>query len=145
MRKMVYPRLVRAFYANLRVHHNDLGTPTLINVKLRGRWIEIDTTVLVLILSVPTRGVQVHSLTHWSFGDGLNMVRTLLDNSELTAPFKPKSNQLPPRTKIVHHIVTSNLLPTKGHKTSLISMTFISCIVSLTLPILTFAHSFFEK
>ena len=37
MQEIVYPRLVRAFYANLRVHHNALGTPTVIDVKLRGR------------------------------------------------------------------------------------------------------------
>lgn len=119
MHEIVYPRLVRAFYANLKVHHDVQVKLISSEVKLRGIWIEIDTTVLGIILSVHTRGVKVHNLTNWSFGDGLNIVRTLLDNPELAVPFKPKTNQLPPRTKILHHIVTSNLLPTKGHKDEL--------------------------
>ena len=58
MHEIVYPRLLRAFYAMLKVNHDVQVKLISAEVKLRGIWIEIDTTVLGIILSVPTRGLK---------------------------------------------------------------------------------------
>ncbi|KAG5235412.1 Retrovirus-related polyprotein from transposon [Salix suchowensis] len=109
-KKPTYPKLMRMFFANMRVNVE----PRIIST-LQGNPIEFNCAVLADILGISNDGPQVFEI---------KIIRPLKGA-------KIKSQDLLLRPRLIHRIIAHNILPKKGHydEVTFMELCLIDCMI----------------
>ena len=122
VKEQVYPRLVKAFYAHMNFNTCEMNVQIVCTLK--GQRIELDKEVISKIFEIPDVGRCVHTYDSWAF-NGEAMSRIIMERDSTQGddeeddeaiPPKPKANELPLRSRILHHIISNNIIPRGGHR-----------------------------
>lgn len=110
-----YPRLVRVFYANF------FFTPDFeIESWVKGKPIDLTITTIATIFRLPkTNTIQSFNTHSWTIRRDFNIIAALkliCNDNTIQDKFLPSVNQLSVTSRIIHHIITYNLMPRSGSR-----------------------------
>ncbi|KAG5223073.1 Retrovirus-related polyprotein from transposon [Salix suchowensis] len=114
-KKPTYPKLMRMFFANMRVNVE----PRIIST-LQGNPIQLNCAVLADILGISNDGPQIFEIKIIPTIEGF-----IYDHAVL------KSQDLLLRPRLIHRIIAHNILPKKGHydEVTFMELCLIDCMI----------------
>ncbi|GAV67548.1 hypothetical protein CFOL_v3_11053 [Cephalotus follicularis] len=122
---IIYPRLVKIFYANL-----ETSTTCVANSFVLGNPISITPKLIAETLGIPNSGI-----THFNDVKKLKALGICLERPDFNPIMSVTSSHLPIATRIILLLVTNTLLPREGSHTlpSERDLKFIACVKNGTL------------
>ncbi|GAV77335.1 hypothetical protein CFOL_v3_20806 [Cephalotus follicularis] len=132
---IIYPRLVKLFYANL-----DSSTSCVANSFVLGNPISINPKLIAETLGIPNSGI-----THFNDVEKMEALGIYLEQPNVNPIMNVTSNHLPIATRIILLLVTNTFLPREGSHTlpSERDLKFVACVKNGTpvnLPYLIVNH-----
>ncbi|PKI32493.1 hypothetical protein CRG98_047117 [Punica granatum] len=105
----IYPRLVRLFYCNLEFDRDRPSITSLVN----GKSIHLTCDSLSAMLGIPNQGVKYYKTGTWGSDDCylLDALRLVCGDDRITTCSRPHYRSLPARSRLLHNMVISMLLP----------------------------------
>ena len=128
-KKPTYPKLMRMFFANMRVNVE----PRIIST-LQENPIEFNCAVLADILGISNDGPRVFEIKIIPTIEGFiydHAVALHTGNTEFAPGAKIKSQDLLLRPRLLHRIIAHNILPKKGHydEVTFMELCLIDCMI----------------
>ncbi|GAV75615.1 hypothetical protein CFOL_v3_19093 [Cephalotus follicularis] len=132
---VIYPRLVKLFYANL-----DSSTSCVANSSVLGNPISITPELIAETLGIPNSGI-----THFNDVEKVEALGICLEQPNVNPIMNVTCSHLPIATRIILLLVTSTFLPREGSHTlpSERDLKFVACVKNGTpvnLPYLIVNH-----
>ncbi|GAV87126.1 hypothetical protein CFOL_v3_30552, partial [Cephalotus follicularis] len=122
---VIYPRLVKLFYANL-----DSSTSCVANSFVLGNPISITRELIAETLGIPNSGI-----THFNDIEKVEALGICLEQPNVNPIMNVTSSHLPIATRIILLLVTNTFLPREGSHTlhSERDLKFVACVKNGTL------------
>ncbi|GAV70113.1 hypothetical protein CFOL_v3_13611 [Cephalotus follicularis] len=122
---VIYPRLVKLFYANL-----ESSTTCIVNFFVLGTPISITPDLIAETLGIPNDGI-----THFNDVEKREALGICLERPDFNSIMTVTSSNLPIATRIILLLVTNTFLPREGSHTlpSKRDLKFIACVKNGTL------------
>jgi hypothetical protein len=111
LRQIQYTTLVKHFYTHFEYKHDK------ITYYVKGKFISLTLSTLVSILGVPRTTIQCYTTNSWMQFEGYNpleSIRQMCGNPSIEEPYRPKISELTLESRLIHHIITHNILPRSG-------------------------------
>jgi hypothetical protein len=109
LRQTQYTTLVKHFYTHFQFQHN------IITSYVKGKSISLSQSELASVLQVPRNGtIQRYTTNSWMVFKGYNpleSIRQMCGNPSIEVPIRPKISELTLESRLIHHIITHNILP----------------------------------
>ncbi|CAL1370380.1 unnamed protein product [Linum trigynum] len=115
-----YPKLVQYFYNNIVYQHNANGSIHAFQSYVNGMEKRISKNVLAEVLETPNWGKRINSYNAWnetrfSRTKQIQTVCGLAEGEDAQDCNRPKSNKLTVQARVIHHMLSYNILPEGGH------------------------------
>jgi hypothetical protein len=85
---------------------------------VKGKSISLSQSELASVLQVPRNGtIQRYTTNSWMVFEGYNpleSIRQMCGNPSIEVPSRPKLSELTLESRLIHHIITHNILPRSG-------------------------------
>jgi hypothetical protein len=111
LHQIQYTTLVKYFYTHFEFEHNKITS------YVKGKSISLPLSTLVSILEVPRTIIQCYTTNSWMQFEGYNpleSIRQMCGNPSIEVPVRPKISELTLESRLIHHIITHNILPRSG-------------------------------
>ncbi|KAK9288563.1 hypothetical protein L1049_017022 [Liquidambar formosana] len=110
-----YPRLVRVFYANFKFTKD-----YEIKSWVKGTPIHLRISTIAAVFNLPTENTIQSFDTHgWTIRpdfDKIQALRQICNDSTIQQAFLPSVNDMTVTSRIIHHIISYNLMPRAGSR-----------------------------
>jgi hypothetical protein len=84
---------------------------------VKGKFITLPLSTLATILGVPRTSIQRYTTNSWMQFEGydpLESIRQMCGNPSIEEPYRPKISDLTLESRLIHYIITHNILPRSG-------------------------------
>uniref|UniRef100_A0A2N9H020 Putative plant transposon protein domain-containing protein n=1 Tax=Fagus sylvatica TaxID=28930 RepID=A0A2N9H020_FAGSY len=112
LRQTQYTTLVKHFYTHFEYQYNKITS------YVNGKSISLSHSDLASVLQVPCSGtIQRYTTNSWMQFEGYNpleSIRQMCGNPSIEVPVRPKISELTLESRLIHHIITHNILPRSG-------------------------------
>jgi hypothetical protein len=112
LRQIQYTTLVKHFYTHFQFEYN------IITSYVKGKSISLSQSELASVLQVPRSGtIQRYTINSWMVFEGYNpleSIRQMCGNPSIEVPIRPKISEPTLESRLIHHIITHNILPRSG-------------------------------
>jgi hypothetical protein len=111
LRQIQYTTLVKHFYTHFE--YKDYKITSYV----KGKFISLTLSTLASILEVPRTTIQRYTTNSWMQFEGYNpleSIRQMCGNPSIEEAYRPKISKLTLESRIIHHIITHNILPRSG-------------------------------
>jgi hypothetical protein len=128
-RQIQYTTLVKHFYTHFEFSHSKITS------YVKGKFISLSLSTLASILGVPRTTIQRYITNSWMQFEGYNpleSIRQMCGNPSIEQPYRPKISELTLESRLIHHIITHNILPRSGsyEYTSYLDLFIMWCILN---------------
>jgi hypothetical protein len=106
-----YITLVKHFYTYFEYKHDKITS------YVKGKFISLIISTLASILGVPRTSIQRYTTNSWMQFERYNplkSIRQMCGNPSIEEPIRPKISELTLESRLIHHIITHNILPRSG-------------------------------
>jgi hypothetical protein len=112
LRQTQYTTLVKHFYTHFEYQYNKITS------YVNGKSISLSHSDLASVLQVPcSRTIQRYTTNSWMQFEGYNpleSIRQMCGNPSIEVPVRPKISELTLESRLIHHIITHNILSRSG-------------------------------